>query len=185
MDTWVWIVIIALVAVVLLGVLALANSRRRRTEHLRDTFGSEYERAVAGSAGRRDAERELLERERRHDELDIRPLSAGARERFQGEWGAVQARFVDDPEGAVRSADAIVARVMEERGYPENGDAEQRAADLSVGHADVVAQYRRGHALLEGSDEADDATESLRQAMKCFRTAFDELLEDREAVAGR
>jgi FtsZ-interacting cell division protein ZipA len=182
MDTWLWIVIIAAAALVVLAVLAFLMSRRRRTEHLRDTFGSEYDRTVAESHRRRDAEKELLARERRHETLEVRPLSSAARTRFQEEWQMVQARFVDDPEGAVRSADGIVVRVMEERGYPTNGDVQQRAADLSVEHADVVAQYRRGHALVEGSDEADDGTESLRQAMKCFRTAFDELVDDREVA---
>jgi FtsZ-interacting cell division protein ZipA len=181
MDTWVWIVIVA-AALVLLVLVALAASRRRRTGHLRDTFGSEYDRTVSESDRRRDAERELLEREKRHEELEIRPLSPGARERFREEWSVVQARFVDEPDGAVREADRIVARVMEERGYPNDVDAEQRAADLSVEHADVVGQYRRGHALVGGIDEAEDGTESLRQAMKCFRAAFEELLEDREAV---
>ena len=33
--------------------------------------------------------------------LEIRPLPPGARERYVGEWQRVQARFVDDPEGAV------------------------------------------------------------------------------------
>jgi FtsZ-interacting cell division protein ZipA len=181
MDTWVWIVIVV-AALVVLALLALAASRRRRSSHLRETFGSEYDRTVSESDRRRDAERELLEREKRHEELELRPLSSGARERFQVEWTAVQARFVDDPEGAVRAADVLVARVMEERGYPADGDAEQRAADLSVEHSDVVGQYRRGHALVGDLDNADDGTENLRQAMKCFRTAFEELLEDRETV---
>ena len=179
MDAWVWIVIVAVVAVLVVLALAVVASRKRRTSHLRETFGSEYDRTVAESDKRQDAEQELLDREKRHDELDIRPLSPAARTRFGEEWSAVQAQFVDDPEGAVRSADVLVVRVMEERGYPSNGDADRRAADLSVEHADVVGQYRRGHALVEGSDEAEDGTESLRQAMKCFRTAFEELLEDR------
>jgi FtsZ-interacting cell division protein ZipA len=181
MDTWVWVVIVVAAIVVLL-LIALVASRRRRTSHLRDTFGSEYDRTVSQAERRRDAERELLEREQRHEELELQPLSSGARERFQAEWASVQARFVDDPEGAVRAADGLVARVMEERGYPSDGDADQRAADLSVEHSGVVGQYRRGHALLGEVDDADDATENLRQAMKCFRTAFEELLEERETV---
>jgi type I site-specific restriction endonuclease len=180
MDTWVLIAIGgAGVVLVVVGLTMIAAERRQRGR-LKETFGPEYHRAVAGSARRREAERELVERKRRHDRLDIRPLSSAARERFRDDWQSVQTRFVDDPEGAARSADALVARLMEERGYPAHVDAERRAADLSVEHAHVVGQYRRGQALLADLDDSEDATESLRQAMKCFRTAFEELLEDHE-----
>jgi hypothetical protein len=177
METWVWIVIAAAVVIVL-ALIGLALARRRRRTHLRETFGSEYDRTLSRADNRRAAEQELSQREQRHEDYELRPLSPAARSRFQDEWAGVQARFVDDPEGAVRGADNIVMRVMEEQGYPSNGDVEARAADLSVEHADVVGQYRRGHALLEGSRESHEATEELRQAMRCFRTAFEELIED-------
>jgi hypothetical protein len=181
MDTWMWIVIAA-VAVVVLALIGLVIARRRRSTHLRETFGSEYDRMIAQADSRGDAEMELSAREKRHEDFELKPLSPAARSRFQQEWTAVQSRFVDDPEGAVRGADNIVGRVMEEQGYPANGDAEARAADLSVEHADVVGQYRRGHALLEGSRESNEGTEHLRQAMRCFRTAFEELIEDGEVA---
>jgi hypothetical protein len=181
MDTWVWIVIAAVV-VVAVALIGLAVAKRRRSEHLRETFGSEYDRTIAHADNRRDAEKELADREKRHEDFELRPLSPAARSRFQQEWTAVQSLFVDDPEGAVRGADNIVGRVMEEQGYPSNGDAEARAADLSVEHADVVSQYRRGHALLEGSRESNEGTEHLRQAMRCFRTAFEELIEEGEVA---
>jgi FtsZ-interacting cell division protein ZipA len=179
MDAWVWVVIVVAVVIVL-AVVVWAISQRRRSQHLKERFGPEYERTVGEADKRREAEEELLAREKRHEELEIQPLGAAAQARYRDEWQTVQARFVDDPEGAVREADTLVARVMEERGYPSDGDAEERAADLSVEHADVVGQYRRGHALLSGLDEAEDPTESLRQSMRCFRTAFEDLLEDRE-----
>jgi type I site-specific restriction endonuclease len=179
MDTWMWVVLVLVALIVVVG--AWIAWQRQRTDRLKERFGPEYDRTVAES-DKREAEKELLEREKRHEELELQPLSSGARERFQAEWASVQARFVDDPEGAVRAADGLVARVMEERGYPSDGDADQRAADLSVEHSGVVGQYRRGHALLGEVDDADDATENLRQAMKCFRTAFEELLEERETV---
>jgi hypothetical protein len=176
MDTWVWIAVAAVA--VALALIGLAVAKQRRSRHLRETFGSEYDRTLAKSDSRRDAEQELSEREKRYEDFELRPLSPAARSRFQQEWTAAQSHFVDDPEGAVRGADNIVGRVMEEQGYPSNGDAEARAADLSVEHADVVSQYRRGHALLEGSRESIEGTEQLRQAMRCFRTAFEELIED-------
>ena len=179
MDTWMWVVIV-LVALIVLGIAWIAW-QRQRTEQLKERFGPEYERTVAES-DKREGEKELLEREKRHEELDIRPLSTESRERFRDEWQNVQARFVDDPEGAVRDADGLVARVMTERGYPTDGDPEARAEELSVEHASVVGEYRRGHELLAGLDDSDDSTERLRESMQCFRTAFEELLHHREVT---
>jgi hypothetical protein len=66
---------------------------------------------------------------------------------------------------------------MEERGYPVAEDREQRAADLSVEHPQAVSAYRRGCALLDAVHESPDGTENLRQAMRSFRTAVEELLD--------
>jgi hypothetical protein len=178
MDAWVWIVI-ALAAVIVVALVAAAASRKRRTSHLQERFGSEYDRTVDDAGDRRDAERELLDRERRHDELDIQPLSEAARRRYADEWQGVQARFVDDPEGAVRDADRLVQQAMGERGYPTDDDFERRAADVSVDHPDVVENYREGHGLWRRYADADGdgQTEDLRQAMVHFRKLFEELLE--------
>lgn len=179
MDTWMWVVLVLVVLIVVVG--AWIAWQRQRTDQLKERFGPEYDRTVAES-DKREAEKELVEREKRHEELDIRPLSAQSQDRFRDEWQSVQARFVDDPEGAVRDADRLVARVMTERGYPTDGDPEARAEDLSVEHASVVGEYRRGHELLEGLDDSEDSTESLRESMQCFRTAFEALLDDREVA---
>src|SRR5262245_7197350 len=90
--------IAALVVIVLL-VAARVSTTRRRT-HLKEQFGPEYDRTVDGAGSRRQAERDLGEREQRRAELRIRPLSDAARSRFTEEWEGVQQRFVDDPEGA-------------------------------------------------------------------------------------
>ena len=179
MDTWVWIVlgVIVLAALVL---LALAAMRKRRSEQLREGFGPEYDHVVEETGDRRAAERELSERRKRHEELDIVSLSDGVRARYAEEWKQVQARFVDEPEAAVHDADQLVQRVMSDRGYPVADDFERRAADVSVDYTDVVENFRDGHRLAGESD-----TESLRQAMVHFRSLFAELLEsdrDREEV---
>ena len=179
MDTWVWIVL----AVVVLAVLALAAAavaRKRRSEQLRDGFGPEYDRVVEDTGDRREAERELAQRQKRHDELEIVPLSDNVRARYAEEWRQVQARFVDEPEPAVAQADGLVQRVMSDRGYPVADDFERRAADVSVDHPVVVENFREGHRLAGAGD-----TESLRQAMVHYRALFEELLEggrDREEV---
>ena len=110
-------------------------------------------------------------------EFELHALAVASRARLEEDWRALQAGFVDDPEGSARAAEVLVARVMEERGYPDTDDRDQRAADLSVEHPRAVSAYRRGCALLDGVHESPDATETLRQAMRSFRTAFEELLE--------
>jgi hypothetical protein len=89
---------------------------------------------------------------------------------------AVQAQFVDDPRAAVSTADSLIRSVMAERGYPVE-DFEQRAADLSVDHPQVVENYRQGHRLAQASANGGSSTEELRQAMRHYRALFDELVE--------
>jgi hypothetical protein len=176
MPAWAWIVI-ALVVIVAIALAVWAAMRRRRTESLRQQFGSEYDRTVEQTGRPRDAESELEERRRRREELDIRPLAAGARERYAEEWRGVQARFVDDPAGAVGQADTLVTQVMRERGYPMD-DFDQRAADVSVDHPGVVGDYRAAHDISTRSANGRTDTEDLRQAMVHYRALFEELLEE-------
>ena len=91
-------------------------------------------------------------------------------------WQTVQAQFVDDPRGAVASADSLIQSVMAERGYPVE-DFDQRAADISVDHPQVVENYRHGHRLAQASANGSDSTEDFRQAMRHYRALFDELVE--------
>ncbi len=175
MDTWVWIVIAVFVAVVVLGILVSAlGSRRSRS--LQDRFGPEYDRTVDKTGGRREAEHELREREKRHDELELRPLSQEARERYLQQWQATQGLFVDDPAGAVAQADDLVQQVMRDRGYPVD-DFEQRAADISVEHPDLVEKYRTANGIARASERGDASTDDLRHSVRHYRALFVELLE--------
>jgi FtsZ-interacting cell division protein ZipA len=175
MDTWVWIVIVAIVALVVLGILASAL-RTRRSRSLQDRFGREYDRTVEKSGRRREAEQELREREKRHDELELRSLSQDARERYLQQWQATQSRFVDDPPGAVAEADDLVQRVMRDRGYPVD-DFEQRAADISVEHPDLVEKYRTANGIARASERGEASTDELRHSVRHYRALFVELLE--------
>jgi FtsZ-interacting cell division protein ZipA len=178
MDTWVWIVIAAAAAIVLLVVLWSAT-RTRRSSTLRERFGPEYDRTVEHAGDRREAERELTAREKRHKELDLRPLSPESRERYVEQWQVTQGRFVDDPSGAVAEADALVQEVMAERGYPTD-DFEQRAADISVEHPDLVEKYRTARGVAQASERGQASTEDLRHSVRHYRALFVELLEVRD-----
>jgi hypothetical protein len=176
MDTWVWVAL-ALLVLLAVGVAAVMASRARRSRQLQEGFGPEYDRVVEDTGDRREAERELLDRKERIEELEIRPLPEGARAGYADEWRRVQARFVDEPEQAVREADTLVQRLMADRGYPVADDFERRAADVSVDHPDVVENFREGHRLVEEHAAGGGDTESLRRAMVHYRSLFDELLE--------
>lgn len=175
MPSWVW-VLIAIAVVAVLAVVLWQALARRRTGRLQQQFGPEYDRTLGTTGSKREAEAELQAREERREQLEIRPLSQAARDRYLQSWQSVQAQFVDDPRGAVAGADSLIQSVMAERGYPVD-DFEQRAADVSVDHPQVVENYRHGHRLAQASADGNDSTEDLRQAMRHYRALFDELVE--------
>jgi len=165
------------------GVAALLWARRqKRSTDLQTNFGPEYSRAVSELGNRRMAEKELMRRQQRMREAEIRPLYPEERDRFGAAWSNVQHRFVDDPMGAVREADMLVKDVMRVRGYPID-TFEQRVADLSVDHAGVVQHYRAARVLAAASAENRASTEDLRQAMVHYRALFSDLLETAPAPA--
>jgi hypothetical protein len=174
MPAWVWIVIA--LAVVVAAVAAWVAWTRTRTKHLRETFGPEYDRTVAESSSQREGEAALDDRRKRREELEIRPLTPEASQRYDEEWRAVQARFVDDPVGSVGDADGLVERVMAERGYPMD-DFEAQAELVSVDHPEVVQNYRSAHEIYTAYGRGEASTEDLRQAMVHYRSLFEQLLE--------
>ena len=172
MSTTTIIVIIAVIVVLALAVLVLLPMLRRR--RLQERFGPEYDRAVERHEDRTEAERDLVQREKRHAELDIRPLSEKAREEYAAKWARVQAGFVDSPEDTIRQADQLLTQVMAERGYPTDG-YEQQLSDLSIEHAKTLDHYRTAHETRERIG-AGVSTEDLRTAMVHYRTVFADLL---------
>ncbi|HET9930087.1 MAG TPA: hypothetical protein VFQ35_05360 [Polyangiaceae bacterium] len=173
------LVLVALGVVVFVALLSVAwlasTSSRRRHEHLKRRFGPEYERAIVEYGSLERAERELIAREKRVKHLRLHDLSSNERARFSGNWEAVQARFVDDPSGAVQAAHELIERVMVARGYRLE-DFDQRIADLSVEHAAVVQHYRAARVLADANREGRANTEELRQALVHYRVLFADLL---------
>jgi hypothetical protein len=171
-------VIVAIVLVALLGLAAVGfvlYSRQQRKARLRETFGPEYQRTVEETGGTGQAEKELEARERRIEKLHILELSPDQQRGFADRWRLAQAHFVDDPSGAISEADELVMAVMNARGYPLS-DFDQRAADVSVEHPEVVQNYRAAHTIAEKNTKDGSSTEDLRQAMVYYRSLFDELL---------
>lgn len=181
METWEWIALAAVVAAAAILAIALLSMlvRRRRRSHLKERFGPEYERAVSDE-GRRDAERRLADVEQRRDELEIRELPATTRDRYLDEWRQTESRFVSDPPDAVRAAERIVLRVLEDRGYPVDEDADDRTAYVAADYPDVVQRYRHAREMM---GEAEQSTESLRKAMIDLRVVLEELLVRERAPA--
>ena len=176
MDPTAWI-IVAVAAVAVIGLAIYFWSRKRRTEHLQERFGTEYDHEVEVRGDRSKAERELAEREKRVSKLEIRPLDPDERRDFVTRWKDVQATFVDDPARAVGSADSLLADVMRARGYPVR-DFDQRAGDISVDHPRVVEHYRAGHDIALRHERGEAGTEELRQAMIHYRELFEELVDE-------
>ena len=163
--------------VVIVGVVLWFALSRRRDGRLEAKYGPEYRRLVHGTSAR-EAAREFGRREKRLDLLNIRPLTDPERGTFAADWQRTQARFVDDPAGAVIEADRLVGSLMTTRGYPV-ADFEQRAADISVDHPLVVEHYRAAHDIALRHEQRHASTEDLRQALVHYRALFSELLEER------
>jgi hypothetical protein len=75
---------------------------------------------------------------------------------FRRRWGAIQTAFVDNPGGAVRQADELVAAVM---------------TSIAEAFADKRANLEQAWKI---ADEV--STEDLRVALRRYRSFFDQLL---------
>ena len=163
------IVVLVIIAAIVYGVQA---GRRKK---LQSTFGPEYDRVVADTGNRTEAEKELREREKRHAELELKELSPESQQRYRAAWEEVQIQFVDNPSEAVGTADELVTQLITERGYP-TAEYDERLADLSVEHSNTLEHYRQAHEISERSAAGAAGTEDLRLALVHYRALFAELL---------
>jgi hypothetical protein len=166
------VLVIVLLVVLAAIVFAVRASRRKK---LQNTFGPEYDRVVADSGNRADAEKELREREKRHAELELKPLSPESTAKYSAAWEEVQIQFVDNPGEAVSTADDLTTKLIAERGYP-TGDYDEQLANLSVEHARTLGHYRDAHEISRRSKAGEASTEDLRQALVHYRALFADLL---------
>ena len=178
-----YIFIAAVVIVVIMGaIMGPRFARRKRSDRFHDKFGAEeYDRTVETTGNEKKAQKELNERQKHVDSLNIRPLSVRERERYQVDWTTIQGKFVDQPAEATQEADHLIMEVMALRNYPVS-NFDERAADISVNYPDLVTNYRaaREIAIKNKNHKAD--TEDLRHALIYYRSLFDELLKADTAV---
>jgi hypothetical protein len=104
--------------------------------------------AGATVVGRPDAAPELVD----NSTMDTTLLPPNDIERYRDEWRAVQAGFVDDPQAAVRDADKLLEQVV-----------------------DTVTS-RLAERRTELSKDDGQETEHLRQALRSYRSLFDQLI---------
>jgi hypothetical protein len=167
------LIIGVVVAIFVVLVIALIV-KSQRSQRLKSRFGPEYKRAVAETGNKTQAEAKLEKLAKRVQSFKINDLPATARADFVSAWQRIQGRFVDDPKTALTDADQLIQKIMTARGYPVT-DFEQRAADLSVDHPQIVENYRSGHDIAVRHSQGRASTEDMRQAMIHYRTLFAEL----------
>jgi hypothetical protein len=174
------------ILLIIFGVIVLAGIgagtfllwHHLRTRRLREQFGPEYDRTLQRAGGRKAGEAELLQRRRRHRELQLRDLDSSELAEFQRRWTDMQREFVDDPARAVHGADRLVVDVMSARGYPTD-DLDRRADDLSVDHPHVAQHYRDARRVAKADKRGNASTEDLRRALTSYRALLEDLLDEK------
>ncbi|MFC7259254.1 MULTISPECIES: hypothetical protein [Streptomyces] len=178
------VMIIAVIVIALAALLYLGRGRVRGGggHGLKRRFGPEYDRAVADHDGdTKAAERELGERVKEHGSLTELPLSPEVREHYVTQWASVQEQFVESPQKAVTEADALLARLAGDRGFPDGEQFDEQIAALSVHHAHYVQGYRGMHAAARDQS----GTEEMREAMVEARSLFEALVSEQPADPDR
>ena len=173
----------AIIAILIIAAIIISLRRQNRRHALQRQFGPEYDRTVSETGGKSSADKELRQRTERHDRLDIRDLEPDERQHFSRQWEETQSAFVDNPAAALAQADALVQLVMSRRGYPAGGFS-QRAADLSVQHADVLSDYRAAHEIADRTARGEASTEEMRRGFVLYRSLFAALLARTDEPAG-
>jgi hypothetical protein len=171
MQTWMFIVLVAIAALI----VGLMIYDRTRSNRLRQRFGPAYDQTVSELGSRRRAEARLQRREVHAKELRDRPMDPSDRERFTTQWKQCQARFVDDPAGAVEEADELLAQIMRSRGYAADNFYE-RSTDVAAAFPHNADRYRQACELIEQHRRSPLSTDKLRTAFLNYRDLFTDFI---------
>jgi len=112
----------------------------------------------------------------RRSRLEIVPLMRDDAVRISMAWRAIQARFADDPRGAVIEADRLMGELLYARAFPL-GEIEAHEADISIDYPRLVKNYRTARGIAMRHAQGGSSAEDLRQAFVSQRTLFHDLLE--------
>jgi len=148
---------------------------RQRSKRLRQRYGPAYDQTVSELGNRRRAEAQLEWRETRARQLRERPLSPADRERFYAQWKQCQARFVDDPAGALDDAGNLLVDILRTRGYAAD-NLNERATDIAAAYPQHADRYRRACEIRETQRRGAVSTDKLRAAFLDYRDMFDDLI---------
>ncbi|MEY9933077.1 hypothetical protein ABH926_007730 [Catenulispora sp. GP43] len=179
-------IIIFIAIVLVVAVVAIRGRREYAKREIRTSFGPEYDRVRSEYGGTRAADRELTRRNQMHSRLRLEPISANDRDFYASSWEHIRGGFLDDPVVALSSAEQLIARLLEARGYPVDDRGEQLAL-LSVQHGRAMADYRQALWVSERmrTDPASMPTEVKREALMQYQTLFEDLLTGPGAVVPR
>jgi hypothetical protein len=112
----------------------------------------------------------------------VRPLPPASRERYLAAWEGVRRRAAERPVLALSEADTIVARLLRERGLPEQEPrtaADRKALEqLPPQQRQALESYRAGHALEQANSSKRSDPEQVRQGMAHLQQAFRGLVEE-------
>jgi len=174
------VIITIIVAVVFIGAAA-GGWARYNTRKLRASFGPEYETVAQAHDTPREVDRELRRRKSEHAGLDLHPIGPKDQEFYTTSWNSLQGGFLDAPSLSLSSAESLVAKVLDARGYPGE-DPDEQLALLSVRYAHSLADYRAAQAISRHAkaDPGAAGTEELRQALLSYHVLFTEILEDQD-----
>ena len=89
--TLIIVIVVAVVVIVVIAILGYQMARKRRTTQLREQYGPEYDRAVDQAESQHEAESELRDRSKRHEQLELRSLGSAEREGFERRWSRFRA----------------------------------------------------------------------------------------------
>jgi len=181
-ERWRWalVALVLLAVVVLAVVLASARATRRRTAN-----GSEIESRSGSRPGSRLEPRtdiDLRDAQGRH--IDLRALSDVARNRYVEEWIAIQERSVENPVQSVMDSEALLSKVLIERGYP-GGDGEEHLELVCADHPRLAESLRAVSIVRHRVGGGLTSPEDLREAMMHYRLLFIDLLAEDDTVSGR
>lgn len=151
---WLYVLVAAAVVIVALivwGVVA-ASRRKSEREHLRERYGTEYDRTLAMHRNTRSAIADLKEREQLHEQLELSELNSSDHDLIRRHMATLQYRFVEDPSDVLLQTERVVTEVLRAMGYPVAEDRDRGVRLFSVDHPEHAGAVRT---VLEGSYGGD------------------------------